>query len=445
MEGKYDLIILGSGQGGNPLARAFASSGKKVLLIEKDQVGGTCINRGCTPTKTMVASAKAAYLVKKCADFGVEGSFHGVDIQKIIDRKNEIVTSFRASSQKKMEEMEHLDLIFDTARFLDPHTIVLKNQTVSAPLIVINTGARPMIPKEYENIPYLDSTSILDVDTLPKHLIVIGSSYIALEFGQMFSRFGSKVTILARSDRIVTREDPDISTAMQEILQDEGIEFIFNAKVQEVSQEIEVTLEGGKKIQGTHLLVATGRSPNTHELNLDKAGVKVDDKGFISVDEKLQTSCPHIYAMGDIKGGPAFTHISYDDYRILQDNLLKGENRSLKERMVPYVVFTDPQLGRIGISEEEAKAKNIPYKIHKIPMNYIARAIEIGRTEGLIKAVVCKDTNQILGCTVLGVEGGELMSMLEIAMMGNLTAEALQNAIFAHPTLAEGLNTLFTD
>jgi len=445
MEGKYDLIILGSGQGGNPLARAFASSGKKVLLIEKDQVGGTCINRGCTPTKTMVASAKAAYLVKKCADFGVEGSFHGVDIQKIIDRKNEIVTSFRASSQKKMEEMEHLDLIFDTARFLDPHTIALKNQTVSAPLIVINTGARPMIPKEYENIPYLDSTSILDVDTLPKHLIVIGSSYIALEFGQMFSRFGSKVTILARSDRIVTREDPDISTAMQEILQDEGIEFIFNAKVQEVSQEIEVTLEGGKKIQGTHLLVATGRSPNTHELNLDKAGVKVDDKGFISVDEKLQTSCPHIYAMGDIKGGPAFTHISYDDYRILQDNLLKGENRSLKERMVPYVVFTDPQLGRIGISEEEAKAKNIPYKIHKIPMNYIARAIEIGRTEGLIKAVVCKDTNQILGCTVLGVEGGELMSMLEIAMMGNLTAEALQNAIFAHPTLAEGLNTLFTD
>ncbi|NGX26885.1 MAG: putative pyridine nucleotide-disulfide oxidoreductase RclA [Chlamydiae bacterium] len=445
MEEKYDLIILGSGQGGNPLATAFASKGKKVLLIEKDQVGGTCVNRGCTPTKTMVASAKAAHSAKICESLGIKASFQGVDIQKIIARKNEIVTSFRTSSQKRMEDMENLDLIFGSAHFVDPHTIAFENQTATAPLIVINTGAGPMIPKMkgLDEISYLDSTSIMEVQELPKHLIVIGSSYIALEFGQMFHRFGSKVTILARSERIITREDPDISDAMREVLEKEGLEFIFNAKVQEVKKGIEVVLEEGKSITGSHLLIATGRTPNTAELALEKAGVQTNEKGFISVNEKLQTSCPHIYAIGDVKGGPAFTHISYDDFRILQDNLLEGKDRSLKGRMVPYTVFTDPQLGRVGISEEEAKKAGIPHEALTMPMSYVARAIEIGETEGLMKAIIHKETRQILGCAILGVEGGELMSMLQIAMMGNLNAKSLHEAIFAHPTLAEGFNNLF--
>ncbi len=446
MTEKYDLIVLGSGQGGNPLANAFALKKKKVLLVEKDKVGGTCINRGCTPTKTMVASAKIAHNVRNCKTFGIQADFQSIDMQKVLERKNQIVASFRASSQKRMEEMENLDLVFGSAHFVDPHTIAIEDKTATAPLIVINTGAHPMIPgtKGLEEVPFLDSTSILEVNELPEHLIVIGSSYIALEFGQMFRRFGSKVTILARSERILKREDPDISDAMRKILEKEGITFLFNAKVEEVKKGIEVVLEGGKSIQGSHLLIATGRTPNTRELSLEKAGIQIDEKGFIPVNDQLQTSCPHIYVIGDVKGGPAFTHISYDDFRILQDNLLEGKNRTVAGRMVPYTVFTDPQLGRVGMSEEEAKKAGIPHEVVTIPMNYVARAIEIGETEGLMKAVIHKETDTILGCAILGVEGGELMAMLQIAMMGNVPTHLLREAIFAHPTLAESLNTLFS-
>lgn len=445
MEKKYDVIVVGSGQGGKPLATAFAEKGKKALLLEKDKVGGTCINVGCTPTKTMVASAKAAHMAKCAPEFGVDAVFKGVDIKKIIERKNQIVTSFRTSSQKHLEEMDNLDLVFGTGRFSDPNTLVAGDLIAKAPLIVLNTGARAMIPKieGLKNVPYLDSTSIMEVDTLPEHLIIIGSSYIALEFGQMFARFGSKVTVLARGDRLITREDPDISKSMQEMLEKEGMTFVFNAKVQGVKKGVEVMLEGEKSVQGSHLLIATGRTPNTEDLDLEKAGVQTDERGFIRVNEKLETSCPHIYAIGDVKGGPAFTHISYDDYRIVRDNLLEGKNHTPSERMVPYTVFTDPQLGRIGLSEEEAKKSGVPYQVFKMPMSYVARAIEVGETEGMMKAIVHRETDEILGAAIFGIEGGELMSMIEIAMMGKVTCQALREGIFAHPTLAEGFNNLF--
>lgn len=445
MEKQYDIIVVGSGQGGKPLATAFAEKGKKTLLLEKDKVGGTCINVGCTPTKTMVASAKAAHMAKCARKFGVNAAFEGVDIKKIIERKNGIVTSFRTSSQKHLEEMDNLDLVFGSGRFSDPNTIVAENLTATAPLIVLNTGARAMIPKieGLENVPYLDSTSIMEVETLPEHLVIIGSSYIALEFGQMFARFGSKVTVLARGERLITREDPDISKAMKEVLEKEGMNFVFNAKVEGVKKGVEVMLEGQKSIQGSHLLIATGRTPNTEDLDLEKAGIQTDERGFISVNEKLQTSCAHIYAIGDVKGGPAFTHISYDDYRIVRDNLLEGKNRTLTGRMVPYTVFTDPQLGRIGLSEEEAKKSGTAHHVVKMPMSYVARAIEVGETAGMMKAIVHSETDEILGAAIFGIEGGELMSMIEIAMMGKLTSRSLREAIFAHPTLAEGFNNLF--
>jgi len=442
----YEAIVIGSGQGGKPLAFAFADAGKKTLLIEKDAIGGTCINRGCTPTKTMVASAKVAYQAKRLKLFGIEGSFERTNIQKVIARKQKIVDSFRRSSEKKIEQNPNLDLVYGIAKFLDPHRIQVGNTNYSASLIVINTGAEPTILSidGIDQIEPLNSTTIMEVKELPKHLIIIGSSYIALEFGQMFRRFGSEVSVIARSDRILTREDPDVSEEVKKILEDEGIAFYFHSQAMRVSKGIEVELDTEKKVIGSHLLIATGRTPCSRDLHLEAASVEVDQGGFIQVNDKLQTSQPNIYAIGDVKGGPAFTHISYDDYRILRDNLLFGQNLTIKDRFVPYTVFIDPQLGRVGLSEEEAKKKQIPHLIFKMPMTYVARALEIDEAKGLMKVIVHKETEEILGCSILGTEGGEVMSMIEIAMMGNMSYKKLKEGIFAHPTLAEALNTLFS-
>jgi pyruvate/2-oxoglutarate dehydrogenase complex dihydrolipoamide dehydrogenase (E3) component len=442
----YEAIIIGSGQGGKPLAFDFANTGKKVLLIEKDAVGGTCVNRGCTPTKTMVASAKIAYQTQRLELFGIEGSFNKINIQKVIARKQKIVDSFRISSEKKIETNPNLDLVYGIAKFLDPNQIQVGDKIYSAPLIFINTGADPatLAIDGLDQIQPLNSTSIMEVSELPLHLIIIGSSYIALEFGQMFRRFGSDVSIIARGDRLITREDPDISDEVKKILEDEKIAFHFNAQVKKVSKGIKVVLDSGQILTGSHLLIATGRTPSTKDLNLEAAGVAVDEKGFIKANDKLQTSQPHIYVIGDVKGGPAFTHISYDDYRILRDNLLHGKNQTIKNRLVPYTVFMDPQLGRVGISEEEAKKKNIPHLVFKMPMNYVARALEIDETRGLMKVIVHKETEEILGCAILGTEGGEVMSMIEIAMMGKMSYKKLKEGTFAHPTLAEALNTVLS-
>ena len=442
----YEAIIIGSGQGGKPLAFDFANAGKKTLIIEKDAVGGTCVNRGCTPTKTMVASAKVAYQTQRLELFGIEGSFNKTNIQKVIARKQQIVDSFRISSEKKIKTNPNLDLVYGVAKFLDPHQIQVGDKIYSAPLIFINTGADPasLAIDVLDQIQPLNSTSIMEVTELPAHLIIIGSSYIALEFGQMFRRFGSDVSIIARGDRLITREDPDVSEEVKKILEDEGIVFHFNAQVKKVSKGIKVVLDSGQILTGSHLLIATGRTPSTKDLNLEAAGVAVDENGFIKANDKLQTSQPHIYVIGDVKGGPAFTHISYDDYRILRNNLLHGKNQTIKNRLVPYTVFMDPQLGRVGISEEEAKKKKIPHLVFKMPMNYVARALEIDETKGFMKVIVHKETEEILGCAILGTEGGEVMSMIEIAMMGKMSYKKLKEGIFAHPTLAEALNTVLS-
>lgn len=453
---KFDVIIIGAGQAGNPLSKAFAAAGKNIALVEEKYVGGTCINVGCTPTKTMIASAEVAHLARHARKYGVGLDNLTVNLSQVRERKQEIVSSFRDGSEKRIVDAG-VSLIYGKAVFIGHKILEVTSQNntrqLTADAIILDAGGRPNIPviSGLEIVNYLDSTLIMELEEVPEHLIILGGGYIALEFGQMFHRFGSQVTILQHSKQLLGREDDDVAEGMQQILEEDGIQLYLNAQTKSISQtknnkiSLQVTTSTEKiDLTGTHLLVATGRIPNSDQLNLDKTGVKVDKRGFIEVNEKLETNIPGIFAAGDIKGGPAFTHIAYDDFRILEGNLLDKKSLSVKDRMVPYVLFTDPQLGRIGLSEKEALAANIDFEVAKIPMNYVTRALELDRASGFMKALVNTETKQILGAAILGVEGGEIMSMLQIAMMGKVPYTALRDGIFAHPTLAESLNTLFS-
>ena len=454
---QYDAIIIGAGQAGGPLAKKLAAAGKKTALIEKRFVGGTCVNDGCTPTKTWVASAKAAYMAGKSADLGVKVKGYKVDMRLIKKRKDEIVMRSRNGGQKAIEETKNLDLIFGEAVFTGDKTIEIKLNAggtliLKADLVFINTGAKTSIPdiEGLAAIDYLTSTTILDLNYVPKHLLVIGGNYIGLEFGQMFRRFGSKVTVIEKSGRIVSREDEDVSEALDKILAEEEIIIHTNTLTtgfkKKKGGKIVATVKIGDReenIKCSHVLVAVGRTPQTEALQLDKTGVKVDEKGYIKVNDKLETNIKGIYALGDVKGGPAFTHISYNDYTIVYRNLIENEKLSIKNRPVPYCMFTDPQMGRIGISESEAKKQKLNVKIAKLPMAHVARAIEVGDTRGFMKAVVDADTKKILGAMVLGTEGGEIMTVLQMAMEGGITYDRTRYCVFAHPTYSESLNNLF--
>ena len=453
----YKAIIVGAGQAGGPLAGALSQAGWRVALIEKAHVGGTCVNEGCTPTKTMIASARVAHLSRRAADYGVHTSEISVNQSTIRQRKREIVTSFREGSQKSLEQKENVDLIFGTASFVDPHTIkvVMPGQTnakhIRGEIIVLNTGQRPVIPEidGLNDTPYLTSSTIMELAQTPGHLIVMGGGYIGLEFAQMFRRFGANVTIVQRAKQLAPREDTDVAEELTQILRDEGIRVLLSTDVTRAQKtstgvSVHVTNDDGEQIlEGTHLLVATGRQSNTEALNLQAAGVALTGRGDIDTKDSLQTSVKHIYALGDVKGGPAFTHISYDDYRILKNHLLHDGDTNIKNRMVPYTLFTDPQLGRIGLSEQQAKDAGYNIKIAKLPMSSVARAIETDETKGFMKAVIDADTHKILGAAILGLEGGEIASVIQVAMMGDLPFTALRDSPFSHPTLAESLNNLF--
>src|SRR4051794_12662681 len=361
----YDAIVIGAGQSGGPLSTAFARAGHKTAIIERKYVGGTCINEGCTPTKTMVASARVAYLARRAEDYGVQTGTVTVDMVKVRQRKRDMVSSFRASSQRQIEEVKGVDLIFGQATFTSPKTVEVRlnaggTSTLHADTIVINTGARPKRPtlEGLDGVPAFDSTTIMDVDKVPEHLLVIGGSYVGLEFAQMFRRFGSKVTVINRSARVLGREDPDVAQGVTDILREDGVEVLLDTDPVLVrwdgkQVELEVSVLGtDRTITGSHLLLAVGRDPNTRELNLEATGVQTNNRGFIPVNERLETNMPGIYAVGDVNGGPAFTHISYDDFRILRTNLIEGGDATTTGRVLPYVVFTDPQLGRVGITEE---------------------------------------------------------------------------------------------
>jgi len=425
-------------------------------VIEGEHVGGTCINVGCTPTKTMVASARVAYLARRSKDYGVGTGPVTVDMRRVYRRKRRIVESFRNYIQKTLEKSANIELIFGEARFRDAKRVVVElkeggTRELEGKRIVINTGGRPAAPPipGLDAIRFLDSSSVMELTELPKHLIVLGGGYVGLEFCQMFRRFGARVTVVNRDPRLILREDLDVSAEVEKILKEDGIEILNSTQVtrlEKVGAGVRAVLETGKgsrRISGSHLLLALGRVPNSDRLGLSAAGVETDASGFIKVNPKLETNVPDVYAIGDVKGGPAFTHISYDDFRILRQNWLNRGNATIDGRPVPNCMYIDPQLATVGINETEAQKRGIDYRVAKLPMKGVARAQEMSETRGFMKAIVDAKTQQILGCTILGVEGGELMSMLQIAMMGKLPYPVIKEAIFAHPTLAESLNNLF--
>ena len=453
---RFNAIIIGSGQAGKPLALELSRAGRRTALIEREYVGGTCINRGCTPTKTMVASARVAYLARRAADYGVRCGPVSVDMEHVRQRKQAIVEEFRAGVRRLLEDAQNLDLIFGEAHFTAPNVVEVRlnaggTRTLTADTIFIDTGARPARPRitGLDSVRSLDSTSIMELQEVPEHLLVLGGGYVGLEFGQMFRRFGSAVTVVHDGKQLLNREDPDVAEEICKLLQADGIEILLETEAVGVHASasglgLDLRSHAGERtVTGSHLLLATGRVPNSEQLNLAAAGVNVNAHGFIPVDDRLQTNVPGVYALGDVNGGPAFTHISYDDYRIIRNNLLRGGKSSTKDRLIPYTVYIDPQLGRIGLTEQEARAQGRAIRVAKIPMTWVARAVETAESRGLVKAVVDAETRQILGAAVLGVEGGEIMSMLQIAMMGKLPYTALEDGVFAHPALAEGLNTLF--
>lgn len=454
----FDAVVIGAGQAAGPLAIALGQAGWKTALIEREHLGGSCINFGCTPTKAMAASARVAHLARRAGDYGVRTGAVEVDLASVLRRKNAIVGRFRDGVRKKLEGADKVELIFGHAAFEGPDTVAVRLNTggsrkLAAGHIFINTGTRGAIPPlpGLDRVPMLGASSIMELDSLPSHLLVVGGSYVGLEFGQMFRRFGSRISIIERGPQLLPHEDPDVAEAVHDILVEDGLEVYLDADVLEAAPGegegaamLNLQLPRGPvRLCGSHVLLAAGRRPNSDDLNLAAAGVETDTAGYVKVNERLETNVPGIYAMGDVKGGPQFTHISYDDYRVLKANLLEQGHATVTGRPVPYAVFIDPQLGRIGLSEAQATKAGHRILVARLPMRHVARALETDEPRGFMKAVVDADTGLILGGAVLAVEGGELMTMLQLAMMGGIPYPRLRDAVFAHPTLAESLNTLF--
>ncbi|MEV6128581.1 mercuric reductase [Streptomyces violaceusniger] len=452
----YDVMVIGTSQDGRFLPIDLAKAGRKVALVERGHLGGVCVNSGCTPTETMVASARAAHQARRGAQYGVRTGPVSVDLAAVRERKRAMVAGARENYASRLPQ-EGLDLVEGEARFTGPKTVEIAlpdggTREIGAPVIVIDTGTRPrqLTISGAQRVPVLDSTSIMELGELPEHLIILGGGYIGLELGQMFRRFGSEVTIVQTGPRLLMREDDDVSDEVATILRDEGITVLTSATPERVEEagggRVRLTVrtpDGERRVEGSHLLSAIGRVPNTEALTPVAAGIRLSDSGFIEVDEYLETSVPGVYAMGDVKGGPAFTHLSFDDYRILRTSLLGQGKASTRDRTVPYTVFIDPQLGRVGMTERQAAEQNRAVRVAKLPMNAVIRALETGETRGFMKVVVDADTQQILGAAVLGTESGEIMTIIQVAMLGELPYTAMANAVFTYPLLAEGLNSLF--
>jgi dihydrolipoamide dehydrogenase len=453
---KYDAVIIGAGQSGMPLAKKISSKGLKVALIEKRAIGGTCINDGCSPTKTMVASARVAHLVGRAEDFGVNVKEFSIDQKTIKSRKDHIVETFRGGAVKGLEKSKNIDIILGEASFISPHQITIKrdvgeNLEIAGDKIFINTGSSPFIPaiEGLEATPFLTSTSIMELEETPEHLIILGGGYIGLEFSQMFRRFGSNVTILDKAPRLVPKEDKDVCEEISEIFKSENISTKLGVSVTKVTfakNQFTVFFEGKagpETVKGSHLLVATGRKPNCQNIGLEEIGVNITEKGHVDVNPTFETNIQNIYALGDVAGSPPFTHMAYNDAHIAYRSIYEGDKEiSSTDRLLPYCVFIDPQLARIGINEKEAKEKGIPYATGKFWMKHAGRALETDETKGFFKVLVDPESKQILGATILSLDGGEVMAVLQMAMVGKVTYDKIQNLPIAHPTLAESLNNL---
>jgi pyruvate/2-oxoglutarate dehydrogenase complex dihydrolipoamide dehydrogenase (E3) component len=452
----YDAIVIGTGQAGKPLAGALGKAGRRTAIIEKGRVGGTCVIDGCTPTKTMVASARVAHLARRAADYGVRTGGVEVDLSVVRRRKRGVVDAWSSGGEKGLGRIEAIELVFGTARFTGPRVIEVElvdggMRSMTADQVFINTGTRNRVPdiEGLDSVPWLDNASLMELAEVPDHLVVLGGGFIGLEFAQMFRRFGARVTVIEAADRIAPREDDDVREALRQILEEDGIEFQCGTLASEVRQAgggVEVRLgDSGwdEAVSGSHLMVSVGRVPNADDLGLELAGIERTERGFIQVDDALRTTADGVWALGDVNGGPPFTHIAYDDYRVVRENVLGDGGASRAGRIVPYTLFTDPQLGRVGLTEREAREGGHEILLAKLPMERVARAVETDETRGLMKAVVDAQSGHVLGASVLGIEGGEIASAIQIAMMGGLTWRDLRDAAFSHPTLTESLNNLF--
>ncbi|MBD2158781.1 FAD-dependent oxidoreductase [Leptolyngbya sp. FACHB-16] len=455
----YDDIIIGGGKAGKTLAPALVANGRKVALVERslNMIGGGCINVACIPTKTMVASANVSNTLRNAAAYGVKATASTVDLAAVIRRKRSVVESARAANLHNLETALGHDLIIGMGRFVDSKTIkVIMAEGVTrhftAERLFINTGTRPLIPSVpgLEAAGFLTSESIMELEQLPEHLIVLGSGYIGLEFAQMFRRFGSRVTVIGQSEQILSQQDPDIAIAVQTLLERDGIEFLMKTKVLKVDRvvhDIVLQLQVAERkinLQGSQLLVAVGRSPNTDSLNLTAAGVATDAHGFIPVNDCLETNIPGIWALGDINGGPQYTHISLDDNRIIKANLIDGSSRSRRDRLVPSCLFIDPELAHVGLTETEAQQQGYAIRVAKLDASAIPRAKTSGQTDGVLKAIVDTTTGRILGCSLLCHAAGEVISTVQMVMLSQMPYTVLRDGVLTHPTMAEGLNLLFS-
>jgi pyruvate/2-oxoglutarate dehydrogenase complex dihydrolipoamide dehydrogenase (E3) component len=451
----FEFAVVGGGKAGKTLATKMAAAGRRVVMIEKGMIGGSCINVACIPTKTMVKSAKVAELAKRASAFGIRVSFEGADPAGIGNHRNAVVDEMISRNQNNFDR-SGMTLLIGEARFTASRTLEVRLQSgdvreVTADKLFVNTGTRPALPAlpGLAEARPLNSESIQQLDRLPDHLIILGGGYIGCEFGQMFRRFGSRVTILERSEAFLPREDPDVAEQVLSIFVEDGIEVRLGALVQSIEgmsgKSVRVRLQsssGEQIVEGTDLLVALGRAPNTEDLNVAACGIELDGRGFIKVNERLETTASGVWALGDVNGGPQFTHASLDDYRIVAANL-SGGDRSTAGRVVPYTLFIDPELGRIGITETEARRRGKPVRVARLPAAAIPRAVTAGETRGYLMAVIDAESDQILGASILAAEGGEVMAVIQVAMHAGLPYTALRDMILAHPTMAEGLNDLF--
>jgi pyruvate/2-oxoglutarate dehydrogenase complex dihydrolipoamide dehydrogenase (E3) component len=451
---RYDAIVIGTGQSGPSLAVRLAKAGKNTVIIERKRFGGTCVNTGCIPTKTLIASARVAHLARRAGDFGVLiDTPVKVDMARVKARKDAVVKESTEGLAKWLKETPNLTVIQGHARFEGPHTVIVNGEVLQADQIFINVGARALIPDIHglADVPYLTNSSMMDVDFLPNHLVILGGSYVALEFAQMYRRFGSDVTVVEASPRLIAREDEEVSDAVKRILEGEGIAVRVGAKAQRVAKQdggivISVTADSTtQEIRGSHLLIAVGRKPNTDDLGLDKAGIKTDKHGYIEVDDQLRTNVPGVWALGDVNGRGAFTHTSYNDYEIVAANLLDHETRKVTDRIQAYALYTDPPLGRAGMSEREVRESGRKALVGKLPMTRPHRARALGETQGFMRVLIDAESKKILGAAILGTEGDEVIHSLLDVMYAGAPYTVVQRAMHIHPTISEFIPVMLGD
>ena len=444
----WDTIVVGAGQTGSPLAARLAEHGRRVLLVEREHVGGTCVNYGCTPTKTMVASARAAHVARGARRLGVNAGPVIVDFPAIVARKDAIVEQWRAGAERRLERAgANLTLVHGHGRFVAERTIEVDGERHRAPVVVLDVGARAAAPPlpGLDGVSWLDNARILQLRELPAHLVVLGGGFIGCEFAQMFRRFGSEVTVIDAAPHLLAREDPEVSAVLEDVFRAEGIALELATRPQQVHRTaagIALRLEDGREVSGSYLLVATGRRPNTDDLGCDAGGVRLDGRGYIVVDDRYRTSAQGVYAAGDVTGGPQFTHTAWDDHRLLFDLLVGSGTRGRSGRVIPSAVFTDPQVGRVGLSEREAREQGVTCEAATLPFGQVARAVEVDEPAGIMKVLVDPGSERILGAAIVGAEAGELIHVFAVLMQAGASARTIVDGEFAHPTFAEGLQTL---